>query len=295
MFDRLELSTDHPGFSDPEYRARRERIAAVAAAYRPGDPIPDVAYTPEEDEVWRIVSSELAVKHYSRACRAYLTAEARLDLPCERIPQLRELDERVYGLTGFHLRPVPGLVPTRQFYGALADRTFLSTQYVRHHSVPFYTPEPDLVHEIIGHANMLASDSLADLYAEAGAASRRSSSSESLEFFSRVFWFTLEFGVVEECGDLKAYGAGLLSSYGELDVFRQADIREWDILAMGTRNYDITHYQPVLFAARSYERLIRDLGDFFRSYDEGWFRKYVRKAHTWGRHTATRGRRSSAA
>ncbi len=156
----------------------------------------------------------------------------------------------MHDLTGFHLRPVPGLVPTRQFYGALAHRTFLSTQYVRHHSVPFYTPEPDLVHEIIGHANMLASDSLADLYAEAGAASRRSSSPEALEFFSRVFWFTLEFGVVEEGGDLKAYGAGLLSSYGELDVFRQADIRDWDILAMGTRDYDITHYQPVLFAAR---------------------------------------------
>jgi phenylalanine-4-hydroxylase len=295
MFDRLELSRDHPGFSDPEYRARRERIAAVGAAYRPGQPIPDVAYTGEEDEVWRIVSSELAVKHYSRACRAYLAAEARLDLPCERIPQLRELDERVHGLTGFHLRPVPGLVPTRQFYAALADRTFLSTQYVRHHSVPFYTPEPDLVHETIGHANMLASDSLADLYAEAGAASRRTSSPDALEFFSRVFWFTIEFGVVWECGDLKAYGAGLLSSYGELDVFRQADIRDWDILAMGTRDYDITHYQPVLFAARSYERLIRDLGDFFRSYDEGWFRSHVGASQAWGRHPRRRRGRSPAA
>lgn len=279
MFARFELPEDHPGFSDPEYRARRSRIAAIGAAYRPGDLIPDVDYTREEDEVWRIVSSELAVLQYSRACRAYLTAGARLSLPSERVPQLRELDERVHSLTGFHLRPVPGLVPTRDFYGALADRTFLSTQYVRHHSVPFYTPEPDLVHEIIGHANMLASDSLAGLYAEAGAASRRTSSPEALEFFSRVFWFTLEFGVVEESGDLKAYGAGLLSSYGELDVFRQADIRDWDLLAMGTRDYDITHYQPVLFAARSYERLIRDLGEFFRSYDEEWFQANVHGGH----------------
>jgi phenylalanine-4-hydroxylase len=294
MFSRLELPRDHPGFSDPEYRARRERIAAVGATYRPGDPIPDVAYTREEDEVWRIVSSELAVKHYSRACRAYLAAGARLRLPSDRVPQLRELDERVHGLTGFHLRPVPGLVPTRQFYGALAQRTFLSTQYVRHHSVPFYTPEPDLVHEIIGHANTLASDNLARLYAEAGGASRRSSSPEALEFFSRVFWFTLEFGVVEEGGDLKAYGAGLLSSYGELDVFRQADIRDWDLVAMGTQDYDITRYQPVLFAARSYERLISDLGEFFRSYDEEWFRSNVRVRHAWGRHTRRRLARGSA-
>jgi phenylalanine-4-hydroxylase len=295
MFVRFKLPTDHPGFSDPEYRARREQIAAVGAAFRPGDPIPDVAYTGEEDEVWRIVSNELAVKHYSRACRAYLDAAARLRLPEARVPQLREVDERVHSLTGFHLRPVPELVPTRQFYAALGERTFLSTQYVRHHSVPFYTPEPDLVHEIIGHANMLASDSLAGLYAEAGSASRRASSPEALEFFSRVFWFTLEFGVVEECGDLKAYGAGLLSSYGELDVFPQADIRDWDLVAMGTRDYDITHYQPVLFAARSYERLINDLGEFFRSFDERWFRSNVRAGHARGHHTRRRRARGSAA
>jgi phenylalanine-4-hydroxylase len=295
MFAKFGLPSDHPGFSDPTYRARRASIAAVGEAYRPGDPIPDVAYTREEDEVWRIVSSELAVKHYSRACRAYLEAEARLQLPTERVPQLREVDERVNRLTGFHLRSVPGLVPTREFYAALAERTFLSTQYVRHHSVPFYTPEPDLVHEIIGHANMLASDSLADLYAHAGAASRRAESPEALEFFSRVFWFTLEFGVVEEGGDLKAYGAGLLSSYGELDVFRQADIRDWDIVAMGTHDYDITRYQPVLYAARSYQRLISDLGEFFRSYDEAWFRKHVRPGHVWGLHSWRRRARGSAA
>ena len=90
-----------------------------------------------------------------RLPRVPATAPARLVLPAERVPQLREVDQRVHALTGFHIRPVPGLVPTTTFYGALADRTFLSTQYIRHHSVPFYTPEPDIVHEIIGHANML--------------------------------------------------------------------------------------------------------------------------------------------
>jgi phenylalanine-4-hydroxylase len=274
----FELPTDHPGFSDPDYRARRERIAAVGSAYHVGDPIPDVAYTAEEDEVWRVVSSELSLKHYSRACREYVTAAERLELPTERVPQLREVDERVHALTGFHLLPVPGLVPTRDFYSALAERTFLSTQYVRHHSVPFYTPEPDLVHEIIGHANMLASDSLATLYAEAGRASRRAVSAAALEFFSRVFWFTLEFGVVFELGTPKAYGAGLLSSYGELDAYRHAEIRPWDLRAMGTLDYDITRYQPVLFAAPSFERLIDDLGSFFCSYDEEWFEGHVATA-----------------
>jgi len=263
-----ELPEDHPGFSDPEYRARRGAIADVGAHYHSGDPIPDVTYTPEEDEVWRLVSHELARKHKRYACRAYLEGAAALTLPTDRMPQLREVDERVHALGRFHIEPVPGLVPTRVFYGALARRTFLSTQYIRHHSVPFYTPEPDIVHEIIGHANMLANPVFADLYEEAGKASVRASSDAALDFFSKVFWFTLEFGVVHEDGELKAYGAGLLSSYGEIEEFRRAEVRPWDIARMGTLEYDITRYQPILFAAESFDRMVDDLTEFFSTYDD---------------------------
>jgi phenylalanine-4-hydroxylase len=265
---RFELPADHPGFSDPAYRVRRARIAEVGAAYHRGDPIPDVTYTAAEDEVWRTVSTELAGKHRKYACRDYLLGADRLVLPTARVPQLREVDERVHGLTGFHINPVPGLVPTRRFYGSLAERTFLSTQYIRHHSVPFYTPEPDIVHEIIGHANMLASPVFADLYEAAGRASLRATTDASLDVFSRVFWFTLEFGVVYEDGAVKAYGAGLLSSYGEIETFRDAEIRSWDLKAMATLSYDITHYQPVLFAAASFEQMTSDLYAFFSSYDD---------------------------
>jgi phenylalanine-4-hydroxylase len=184
------------------------------------------------------------------------------------VPQLREVDARVHGLTGFHIEPVPGLVPTREFYGSLASRVFRSTQYVRHHSVPFYTPEPDIIHEIIGHANMLGHPVFADLYELAGQASLRARSDAALDFFSKVFWFTLEFGVLWEDGELRAYGAGLLSSYGEIEVFRDAEIRSWDIARMGTLDYDITRYQPVLFAAESFERMVDDLGSFFAGYDD---------------------------
>ncbi len=265
---RFELPEDHPGVSDPAYRARRARIAQVGAAYRRGDPIPDVTYSAEEDEVWRVVSAELAAKHRKYACREYLAGADRLVLPTQRVPQLREVDERVHGLTGFHINPVPGLVPTRAFYGSLAERTFLSTQYIRHHSVPFYTPEPDIVHEIIGHANMLANPVFADLYELAGRASRRATTDVSLDVFSRVFWFTLEFGVVHEDGAVKAYGAGLLSSYGEIEAFRDAEIRPWDLLAMATQDYDITHYQPTLFAAASGGQMLACLQEFFSSYDD---------------------------
>ncbi|MEO7193457.1 MAG: phenylalanine 4-monooxygenase [Pseudonocardiaceae bacterium] len=265
---RCELPQDHPGFSDPAYRERRARIAAVGAAYRRGDPILDVTYTAQEDDVWRVVSTALAGKHREYACAEYLSGAARLVLPRERVPQLREVDERVHGLTGFHINPVPGLVATRTFYGSLARRTFLSTQYIRHHSAPFYTPEPDIVHEIIGHGNMLASPVFAELYELAGRASLRATTDVSLDVFSRVFWFTLEFGVVHENGAVKAYGAGLLSSCGEIDAFRDAQIREWDLRAMATQEYDITHYQPVLFAAVSIERMLSDLHAFFSSCDD---------------------------
>jgi phenylalanine-4-hydroxylase len=278
----FELPEDHPGFSDPEYRARRAHIAEVGEAYRKGDPIPDVTYTSEEDDVWRVVSSELAVKHRKYACREYIEGAERLVLPTERVPQLREVDERVFALTNFHIQPVPGLVPTRVFYGSLAERIFNSTQYIRHHSVPFYTPEPDIVHEIIGHANMLASPVFADLYEEAGKASVRSESDEALDFFSRVFWFTLEFGVVREDGELKTYGAGLLSSYGEIEVFRSAEIRPWDLVAMGTQSYDITRYQPVLFEATSFPKLVDDLHEFFSTYDDDARARLLRDAGVGG-------------
>jgi phenylalanine-4-hydroxylase len=131
------------------------------------------------------------------------------------------------------------------------------------------------VHEIIGHANMLANPTFADLYEEAGRASVRSGSDAALDFFSKVFWFTLEFGVVREDGELKAYGAGLLSSYGEIEVFRDAEIRPWDIRQMGTLDYDITRYQPVLFAAESFDRMVGDLTAFFASYDDDVHRRWM--------------------
>jgi phenylalanine-4-hydroxylase len=266
--DAIALPGDHPGFSDAEYRARRAAIAEVARTYEAGRPIPTVDYAPEEHALWALVSRELRAKHDRYACAEYLDATDRLALPATRVPQLGQVTGRLEWLTGWRLEPVPGLVPTRTFYGALAERRFLSTQYIRHHSVPFYTPEPDVVHELVGHANMLASPVFAALYHAAGCASRRAGSDAALEFFSRVFWFTLEFGVVWERGELRAYGAGLLSSFGELEVFRNATTRPIDIAAMGTLEYDITRYQPVLFAASTFNEMIDVVGTFFESFDE---------------------------
>jgi phenylalanine-4-hydroxylase len=262
------LPEDHPGFSDEDYRDRRAAIAQVAETYEPGRPIPRVTYTDEEHALWELVARELRAKHERFACAEYLAATDRLALPPDRVPQLGEVTGRLEWLTGFRLEPVPGLVPTRTFYAALGERRFLSTQYMRHHSVPFYTPEPDIVHELVGHANMLASPTFAALYQAAGQASRRTQTDSALEFFSRVFWFTLEFGVLWEHEELRTYGAGLLSSFGELEVFREAETRPIDVVAMGTSEYDITRYQPVLYAASSFAEMVDVVGSFFETFDD---------------------------
>ncbi|MFD1936232.1 MULTISPECIES: phenylalanine 4-monooxygenase [Nonomuraea] len=264
----VELAASHPGFADQVYRARRNAIAALAVNYRLGEPIPAAEYTEQEHEIWALVAGELAIKHRKYAVAEYLDGAARLGLPSERIPQLQEVSELLEPLTGFRYLPAAGLVPLRDFYGVLADGYFHSTQYIRHHSVPFYTPEPDVIHEVIGHANALANDRFAALYRLAGAAARRVESEEALEFVSKVFWFTMEFGVMAESGELRAYGAGILSSYGEVEEFRGMDIRPLDLKVMGHTQYDITKYQDVLFRAESMEHLEDVVGAFWETCDD---------------------------
>jgi phenylalanine-4-hydroxylase len=139
---------------------------------------------------------------------------------------------------------------------------------MRHTSAPFYTPEPDLVHEVVGHCSLLASPLFARLHRLAGEASQRTRTDAALDFFSRVFWFTLEFGVLVEHGELRCYGAGLLSSYGEIEVFRNARILPFDIEVMGRTDYDITTYQPVLFAAEGIDQVAEELGAWFAGFGE---------------------------
>jgi phenylalanine-4-hydroxylase len=264
----VHLDEDHPGFADPEYRARRNQIAALAMDWDPSRPIPHAEYTEEEQEVWRTVRRELEAKHERLACAEYREAMARLDLPKDHVPQLDEVRELMHPLTGFCYHPAPGLVPFEEFYGSLADGVFHSTQYLRHHAQPLYTPEPDLIHEVIGHGGMLASPRFAELGRKAGRAARRVTTKEARDFFAHVFWFTIEFGVLYEEGVLRAYGAGLLSSYGEIEEFRSAEIRPLDIADMGVLDYDITRYQPVLYAADSIDQLMEVVGGFFDSCDD---------------------------
>ena len=259
----VHLSRDHPGFADVDYRRRRSDIARLALDWQPGRPAPDVGYTEAEHDVWRTVMRELRPKHERLAIREYVDALDAVSLPTDRIPTLDEVTDRVAPLTGFRYVPAPGLVALREFYGSLSERVFHSTQYVRHPAQPLYTPEPDIIHEVVGHGHLLATPTFSELHRLTGEATHRLRDEDNLRFLSRVFWFTVEFGVVVEDGQLRAYGAGILSSYGEIAEFRQMDLRPLDLGEMGTAEYDITHYQPVLYRAESLDEVREVVGGFF--------------------------------
>ena len=254
--DINQLALDHPGAADAEYRTRRDYIASLAKQFRETAVITDVDYTDEEQGVWRFVAGELEELHQKYASPFYLNAKRDLGFTSERIPQLSEMNRRLKELTGFRLAPIEGLVETRGFLSWLSYRTMLSTQYIRHHSRPEYTPEPDIVHEAIGHIPMFTNPNFAD-YSQFIGHGARIATDKQLEELGRLYWFTVEFGLVEHEGDIKAYGAGLLSSFGELEhaFSDQVERRPFDLERVIHTDYDYSEMQKILYVIPSYAEL----------------------------------------
>ena len=269
-----EISTlplDHPGAHDVEYRRRRETIAAHARQYRhdPQHEIPYVAYTAEETAVWQHVSHQLTAGHHRHACSFYLEGKQRLGIRADEIPQQRDISARLQELNNFRLAPIEGLVETRGFLSWLARRTMLSTQYVRHHSRPDYTPEPDVVHELIGHVPAFTHPDFADFSQAVGKGAIRATN-DQLEQLGRLYWFTVEFGLIEEGSETKAFGAGLLSSYGELEhAFSPAvERRPFKLAEVLESDYSYSDMQPLLFVIPSYAYLKEVTREFIRSFGQ---------------------------
>jgi phenylalanine-4-hydroxylase len=217
-----ELEADHPGFSDAGYRARRRAIVEAAASFRHGEAIPRVAYTAREVETWALVYRKLRAYTAEFAVDSYNAILPELERHAgygERsVPQLQDVSDFLRARTGFSLRPVGGLLSARDFLNALAFRVFFSTQYIRHDSRPLYTPEPDVCHELLGHAPMFADPDFADFSHEIGLASL-GASDDDIKKLATCYWFSVEFGLclAEKGAQRRAYGAGLLSSFGELE------------------------------------------------------------------------------
>ena len=254
--DINQLDLDHPGANDPEYRTRRDYIAGLSKRFRETGVITDVDYTDEEQGIWRHVATRLEELHQKHASPFYLKAKKDLGISTEHIPQLSEMNRRLKQLTGFRLAPIEGLVETRAFLSWLSYRVMLSTQYIRHHSRPDYTPEPDIVHESIGHIPMFTNPNFAD-YSQFVGHGARIANDRQLEELGRLYWFTVEFGLVEDEGGIKAYGAGLLSSYGELEhaFGDEVERRPFDLEQVINTDYNYSDMQPVLYVVPSYAEL----------------------------------------
>jgi len=264
-----QLELDHPGASDEDYRKRRDRIADLAKNFRATGTITDVEYTDEEQKVWQIVAAKLEEIQAQRASEFYLDAKSKLGITTTRIPQLSEMNKRLKELSNFRLAPIEGLVETRAFLSWLSYRTMLCTQYIRHTSRPEYTPEPDIVHEAIGHIPNFTNRDFADFSQFIGHGARIATD-EQLEELGRLYWFTVEFGLVEEHGELKAYGAGLLSSFGELEnaFTDNVERRPFNLEQVTNTDYSYSDMQPILYVIPSYAYLKETTRGYIESFSK---------------------------
>jgi phenylalanine-4-hydroxylase len=262
-----EFDPKHPGFKDEAYKQRRHEVTALAARYKIGDEIPSIDYTQEEIELWDKVYALLQVNHKKHACREYLDNIKELEnrglIGMGFIPSVKELSNYLYGKTQFRLRPIGGFVEPRDFLAHLAYRYFPCTQYIRHPTNVDYSPDPDGIHDMVGHLPMLLNQELADLTQKIGQISL-GASDQVIKKLTNLYWYTVEVGLTNEDGEPKIYGAAVLSSGSEMEfaLSNKVPIERFDVHKVAETNFDPTVYQEVYFMADSIANAMDQVSDF---------------------------------
>ncbi len=227
-------------------------------------------YTEEEDAVWGELFTRQMDFLRGRAAQEYFNGVGRLGLSADRVPQIAEIDARLRALTGAGVEGVPAIIPPAQFFDLLSRRRFPVATFLRRREDMDYIEEPDLFHEVFGHCPLLTNHAYADFIERFGMIAAGLGKGYSWRLF-RLFWFTVEFGMIRTADGLRAYGAGIVSSPSEARhaTSGQAEMREFDLMQVLRLPYRIDIVQPVYFVIDSFEQLSEAIsGDLAAAIDE---------------------------
>jgi len=246
------------------------RVAQAAADKAPMQPSSEIdtkqfyitqhmdLYTEENHEVWRTLYQERMKTLEAQASTVFLNGMRAIGLPADRVPAVADINANLARLTGWQSRPVPGYLPAKAFFACLAHREFPTTITIRPKRLMHYLPEPDIFHDIFGHVPLHADDVFAEFLQTYGKAALHCEDPYHIERLGRLFWFTVEFGLIREDGRTKLYGSGLISSLGESDHALSSpnvDRRDFDLDLVCDTPFEIDHYQPILYVLDSFEQL----------------------------------------
>lgn len=216
-----------------------------------------IAYDAEEDGVWHdLITRQLPAVRTNMA-QPYLKGLELLEMPTDRVPQCPDISAKLGKLTGWKVEPVPALIGFGKFFGMLADRTFPAASFIRKRKHFDYIEEPDIFHEIFGHTPLLTDPAFAGFSQAIGEAGTRCDKAD-YSWLIRLYWFSIEFGLMREDGQLKALGSGLASSVTELpwSISDEPEHRPFDVIDILRTPYRIDIHQPIYF-------VIDDLEDLF--------------------------------
>ncbi len=231
------------------------------------------AFTAEEHAVWDTLYERQIKLLPGRASKAYLRGLDLLKLSESGIPNFEDLSERLMKATGWQVIAVPGLVPDDVFFDHMANRRFVAGNFIRRADQLDYLQEPDVFHDVFGHVPLLADPVFADYMEAYGRGGQRALQHGALKQLSRLYWYTVEFGLIQEDDDLRIYGAGIVSSYGESRFALDSDSPNrigFDLKRVMRTNYRIDDFQQNYFVIPSFDELLRVTieTDFAPLYDE---------------------------
>ncbi|MGC4252251.1 MAG: phenylalanine 4-monooxygenase [Sphingobium sp.] len=218
------------------------------------------AYTPQDHAMWDTLFARQAAMLPGRVVPEFMEGLDILRMTKPGIPDFTELSERLMRRTGWQVVAVPGLVPDRVFFEHLAHRRFVAGRFIRTPEQLDYLEEPDVFHDVFGHVPLLAHPVFADYMQAYGEGGLRAERMGAIERLARLYWYTVEFGLIRQGGDLRLYGAGIVSSHGE-SIFALDDPSPnrlgFDLRRLMRTRYRIDDYQQSYFVIDSFEDLLR--------------------------------------